>query len=310
MDPTPEYAAALAVENHDCPTCGVSAGSACRTRGGNTASRYHTARFVPVPTLGNAAEILVPADRGPGRPWSPGPSAGSTRAHQPTVSPLRIGYAYCSTSATQGLDSQFDALTAARCERIFSERVSPSVKRRPELEAALRLAGERRRAAPTRPVIVTATELGRFARNSGELIALCAALQSEGVALELLSGSLTGLFDPQGTGSMFFTALAAAAALDRDHVRDKRLEGQRTAAAKGRVSGRPRVFDQDTLALVRELRDQGVPVPEIAERVTITAGKNAGRHPSLASVYRALADSESESSGQTSPAADPHISVH
>jgi len=284
MNPTPEHAAALAVERYDCPTCGVTAGSPCRTRSGNTALRYHTARFVLVPAFGNAAEILVPADRGPGRPWSPGTSA---------VMPLRIGYASCSTTSSQSLDVQVDALAAVRCERIFSEYVSPSVKRRPELEEALRLAGDGRQTAPARPVVVTAAELGHVARTSGELMWLAGVLQGEGVALELLGGPLTGLFNPKGTGSMLFAALAAAAALDRGHLRDKRLEGQRGAAAKGRGSGRPKVFDEDMLALARELRDRGMPVPEIAEQLTISTGKNAGRHPSLASVYRALAESES-----------------
>lgn len=34
----------------------------------------------------------------------------------------------------------------------------------------------------------------------------------------------------------------------------------------------------------------GVPVPEIAAKLVIKTGKNAGKHPSVASVYRALAD--------------------
>ncbi|WP_235092205.1 hypothetical protein [Streptomyces sp. A1-5] len=33
-------------------------------------------------------------------------------------------------------------------------------------------------------------------------------------------------------------------------------------------------------------------MPEIAKKITIKTGKNAGRHPSVASLYRAFADSE------------------
>jgi hypothetical protein len=33
-------------------------------------------------------------------------------------------------------------------------------------------------------------------------------------------------------------------------------------------------------------------VPEIAKKVWIISGKNAGHHPSVASVYRVLADTE------------------
>lgn len=45
MDLTP---AANAVERNDCPKCEAPAGSPCRTRGGKTATKYHTARFILV----------------------------------------------------------------------------------------------------------------------------------------------------------------------------------------------------------------------------------------------------------------------
>ncbi|MGN9845940.1 hypothetical protein ACTMTI_48255 [Nonomuraea sp. H19] len=40
------------------------------------------------------------------------------------------------------------------------------------------------------------------------------------------------------------------------------------------------------------LRAKAVPVPEIAAKLTITSGKNAGKRPSVASLYRALADAD------------------
>ncbi|MFJ4953018.1 hypothetical protein [Streptomyces sp. NPDC088760] len=40
------------------------------------------------------------------------------------------------------------------------------------------------------------------------------------------------------------------------------------------------------------LKDKGVPVPEIAKKLTIKTGKNAGKSPSVASLYRALAEAE------------------
>ncbi|MFF4763296.1 hypothetical protein [Streptomyces sp. NPDC001292] len=44
------------------------------------------------------------------------------------------------------------------------------------------------------------------------------------------------------------------------------------------------------------LKDKGIPVPEIAQKLEIKTGKNVGKHPSVASVYRALAEAE-----QTAP---------
>lgn len=40
------------------------------------------------------------------------------------------------------------------------------------------------------------------------------------------------------------------------------------------------------------LKDKGVPVPEIAKKLTIKVGKNAGKSPSVASLYQALAEAE------------------
>lgn len=135
MDLTPAasmMAAAAAVERHPCPQCAVPAGSACRTRAGNTAARYHTARFVLVASLRDVLAVVVPPDRRPGRPWSAGPELPAA-APEATAAPIRIGYARTSTT-TQELGSQLDALARAGCTRVFSEQISTRVKVRPELE--------------------------------------------------------------------------------------------------------------------------------------------------------------------------------
>ncbi|WP_223190834.1 hypothetical protein [Nonomuraea terrae] len=54
------------------------------------------------------------------------------------------------------------------------------------------------------------------------------------------------------------------------------------------------MFDDDMLAYARALRERGVPVPDIAAKLVIPSGKNKGRHPSVASVYRMLAESGEE----------------
>ncbi|MFC9399187.1 hypothetical protein ACFTWS_39635 [Streptomyces sp. NPDC057027] len=47
----------------------------------------------------------------------------------------------------------------------------------------------------------------------------------------------------------------------------------------------------------RALKAKGVPAPEIARKLVIKTGKNAGKNPSVASVYRALADAEETTAG-------------
>lgn len=96
MDLTPDQAA-NAVERHDCSKCEVPAGSACRTRSGKCATKYHTARFNLVPALREELAVPVPEDRGPGRLWKPGPSV-ETLSAAAAARPIRIGYARCSTA--------------------------------------------------------------------------------------------------------------------------------------------------------------------------------------------------------------------
>ncbi len=122
MELTPEQAAD-AVERHPCPLCQTPPGSPCRTRGGKTAAKYHTARFILVPLLRESLAVPAPADRGPGTVWEPGPLVEAAAA--PHGAPIRIGYARCST-AQQELQVQTDALTHAHCTRIFSEKISGS----------------------------------------------------------------------------------------------------------------------------------------------------------------------------------------
>lgn len=288
MDLTPDQAAA-AVERHPCPKCAAPAGSPCRTGGGKTAARYHTARFILVPALREELNVAVPPDRAPGKSWAPGPAVDSGQDEVPTGRPIRVGYARCST-ARQELASQLAALEEAGCTRIFSEKISTRIKVRPELERAIGLCRDIKDAAPGQAVILTVHEMKRLARNAAELMALAGALQAAGIQLELLSGPLTGIYDPNGMGAMLFAVLAVAAQLDREYIRDKTLEGQQAAAAKGNHGGRPKVIDDDMLTFAAALRDKGVPMPEIARKLTIKSGKNAGKPPSVASLYRALAE--------------------
>ncbi|HEX5117446.1 MAG TPA: recombinase family protein [Pseudonocardiaceae bacterium] len=240
-------------EDVDCPTCGAPTGSPCRARSGTTALKYHTPRFLLVPSLRDEHEVDVPADRGPGQPW-----------REPPVT--RVGY---------GVPSDVAALRAAGCRPVVTETVGPTAKARPELDRALALAAG---------AVLTVHELRRLARSSAELVAVAAALRD--VRLEILAGPLAGRHGPQ---SALRGVLSALAELDRDHLRELIMAGQRTAAAEGRRGGRPRVFDDEMVATARLLRDQGVPVPEIARRLTIPS---SGRHPSVASVYRALSTQE------------------
>ena len=289
-----------AVEHFACPACAAPAGSPCRTASGDTAHRYHTGRFILVPELQGLDEVRVPASRGPGRPWT-GPSAEVLAADVPAA--VRIGYAGCAP-AEPDLPEQIRALESASCTRIFFEQADAVVRARPERDAAVAAALTAAAAVATGGagagrVLLSALELRRLARTTQELGALAARLAAGGVGLELLTGPLAGVHDPRGPEPTLFAVLAATGELDREHAAARIRAGQRAAEAGGRRSGRPRVFDDELLAEALRLRDAGVPVPEIAERLVIPGGRRAGRHPSVASVYRALGDAASAAASQT-----------
>ena len=84
------------------------------------------------------------------------------------------------------------------------------------------MAHQLKEAAPETPVIFTVHELKRLARNAAELMTLPAELQAGGIQLELLTGPLTGIYDPpNGMGAMFFAVLAVAGQTGRNYIREK-----------------------------------------------------------------------------------------
>ncbi|MEV0990947.1 hypothetical protein [Streptomyces sp. NPDC049949] len=75
---------------------------------------------------------------------------------------------------------------------------------------------------------------------------------------------------------------------ERHYIRDRTLEGQVSARKADRHGRRPSVTDEDMATLAKLLHAQDVPVPEIAQRLTISKGKNADKRPSVRTVYHLL----------------------
>ncbi|MCX5103819.1 recombinase family protein [Streptomyces sp. NBC_00439] len=184
-----------------------------------------------------------------------GPAIGAA-APEAATKPTRVGYARCST-AQQELQSQLDALAEAGCDPVFSEKISTRVKVRPEFVKAMDFARTIKKAFPHQRVIFTVHEMKSLGRGAAELV---------------------------------FAFFAGMTESEREYTREKSLEGQASARERGRHGGRPKVVDDDMAAYARSLRANGVPVPEIARKLVITSGKNQGKRPSVATVYRILVE--------------------
>ncbi|MFI6277056.1 recombinase family protein [Streptomyces sp. NPDC050988] len=156
------------------------------------AIQYHTARFCLVPQLAKTLSVPTPAVRKPGAVRIELPRPVSAGAEP--VGHVRLGYARAST-ARQSLDAQLDSLAEAGVTRVFSEKFSTGATRRPELEAAVKLAGEIRSSGVTVTLVVH--EHKRLGRGI-ELAMLAEELKASGVGLEFLPGELKGSHDPSG----------------------------------------------------------------------------------------------------------------
>ncbi|MDI3418483.1 recombinase family protein [Streptomyces sp. B-S-A12] len=168
--------------------------------------------------------------------------------------------------------------------------LSTRIKVRPEFVKAMDLARTIKKAVPHQRVVFTLHEMKRLGRGAAELLAIADELRHHDIQLELLTGPLQGVYDPSGHGAALFAFFAGMAESEREYIREKSLEGQPSARERGRQGGRPKAVDDDMAAYARSLRANGVSVPEIARNLVITSGKNQGKRPSVATVYRILAE--------------------
>ncbi|WP_255980889.1 recombinase family protein [Streptomyces longispororuber] len=130
----------------------------------------------------------------------------------------------------------------------------------------------------------------RLGRDAAELTALADHLTAHGLILEMLVGPLPGIYDPTGPGTLLFAFFAAMAETERENIGESTLEGLDMAARKGKHGGRPPVVTDDMLHTVLRRRADGESVEQIQPDLIIPTGKRKGRNPSVASLYRALAE--------------------
>ncbi len=140
---------------------------------------------------------------------------------------MRIGYARVSTR-DQHPEAQSDALIGAGCERVFTDKASGKLARRPELDEALRglRAGNQ----------LVVTKLDRLGRSLEHLIDLSNDLQGREVDLVVLD---QGIDTSTAVERMFFQVLGSIAEFEHALMseRDPRRPRSRPGAGQDR---RPR----------------------------------------------------------------------
>ena len=197
---------------------------------------------------------------------------------------VRIGYARVSTRG-QGHQEQLDALAAAHCREIIVETAGTR-DARPKLRAVLGMLQPRDTLVVYKP--------DQVARSMKELLVLLEnQLHPRGINLHILTGICAGLHRPDGNtiaDKMLFMVAEMAAEMERDLIRERTLDGLRTAQDQSR-SGRPPAVSADILAIARARRERGESVTTIARhlsigRSTLYRALNVGHDNSTSSAAR------------------------
>lgn len=177
-----------------------------------------------------------------------------------------IGYARTSTvEQLAGFDAQVRDLTAAGCERLFTEQVS-SVAQRDQLEAAIDFARE--------GDTIVVTKLDRLARSMLDLMNIKSRLDTKGIELRILAMNLD---TSTPTGKLMMNVLGSVAQFEREMMLERQREGIAKAKAEGKYRGRAPTARAKTDEIL-DLRGQGLGATAIARELGI----------SVRSVYRAL----------------------
>ena len=147
---------------------------------------------------------------------------------------MLIGYARVSTM-DQNPALQMDALHAAGCEKIFTEKASGSHKDRPQLKAAI----EYLREGDT----LVVWKLSRLARSLTQVIKTVTDINERNIALKVLTQNIDTA-TPEGR--LFFHITAAFDEFQRELIVENTRAGLAAANKRGRRGGRPKGMDEQS----------------------------------------------------------------
>ncbi|SDX98709.1 recombinase family protein [Roseicitreum antarcticum] len=164
-----------------------------------------------------------------------------------------FGYARVSTD-DQLLDAQTDALTAAGAERIFSDKISGSTRKRPQLNQLL----DQLRQGD----VIVVTKYDRLARSLRDLLDIVETIKERGGGFRSLAEDIN---TTTPAGRLIFHVFASIAQFERERISERTKEGLEAARKRGRVGGRPPALSAAQRDEVRRMRDEeGRRLTEIA----------------------------------------------
>lgn len=191
-------------------------------------------------------------------------------ADQPATGGRAYGYARVST-LEQKLEPQIEALVAAgvKASRVFSEQMSGMRTDRPELATLLKVLDQ--------GDTLVVWRLDRLGRSLKELIDLVTGLEQRGVQFRSLT---EGIDTSTPTGKLTFHLFGAFAEFERNLIRERTMNGLRSARAAGRRGGRRTKMTTPQIKRAKNLirSDPTLTMPEVAAALGV----------GLTTLYRAI----------------------
>jgi DNA invertase Pin-like site-specific DNA recombinase len=176
----------------------------------------------------------------------------------------RIGYARVS-SVGQSLEVQLAKLV--NCDKIYREKRSGAVGKRPQLDACLEYVRE--------GDTLVVTRLDRLARSTLHLCQIAEELKRKQIHLQVIDQQI----DTTGaTGRLLFHMLGAIAQFETELRAERQMDGIQSAKARGVRFGRHATLTEKQAAELQDQRRQGIPIRTLMK----------GYRISKATVYRYL----------------------
>jgi DNA invertase Pin-like site-specific DNA recombinase len=168
---------------------------------------------------------------------------------------MRYGYARVS-SDTQDYSAQIEALKAAGCERIYSEKASgKSTNGRPELAKLLK--------ALDPGDVMVVTKIDRVARSALDLLHIVRT-ELAGRQCGFVSLGDSWCDTTNEMGRFMLTVMSGIAELERDLIRKRCAAGIARAKAKGKRFGRPMSLDASQRKVIAERYATGETIAALA----------------------------------------------
>jgi DNA invertase Pin-like site-specific DNA recombinase len=171
---------------------------------------------------------------------------------------MLIGYARVSTDE-QSLDLQLDALKAAGCKRIFTDKVSTTKADHPGLADAL---SHLRHAD-----VLVIWKLDRLGRTVKGLVDFVADLHGRKIQFRSLTD---GIDTTTPAGRFFFHVMASLAQMERELLAERTRAGLDAARRRGRVGGRKRQMTPRKVESARKLLKGGMAPREVAQSLSVS----------------------------------------